>query len=320
MLVRELLANRGSGELFSVVELTDGLLEPDQETVDAVLRAENNHKERPEILKMATDFFDSSRKASGLCGALLRCIHEMMGQCRSLDVMLAEMPRSGEALGLPQQSQMVEGLRKMAEARNPFSETETNRMFEDVRASYGALNGEVEERRKAIGKKVRVLKRWNGGGIAIVVAVVAGVIAIAVVVATHAAASVAAAPVAAAAARRGGNASSWCRLGLLRKESAKLDAMARGSFTVNRMLDTLSCLVVGLHDDVERNRRLVEFGMAYGEEALCVQQVAKQLCRSHLHLVQQLANLQEQVSVCFRIINKARDSVFQEFCPSPRGA
>lgn len=319
MLVGELWANSGSGELCSVVELTDGLLEPDQETVDAVLRAENN-KERPEMLKMATDFFDSCRKASGLCGALLRCIHEVMGQCRWLDVMLAEMPRSGEAFSLPQQRQMAEGLRKMAEARNPFSETKTNRMFEDVRTSYGALNGEVEERREAIGKKVRVLKRWKGGGIAIVVAVVAGVIAIAVVVATHAVASVAAAPVAAAAAKRGGNASSWGRLGLLRKESAKLDAMARGSFTVNKMLDTLSCLAVGLHDDVERNRRLVEFAMAHGEEAMSVQQVAKQLCRSHLHLRQQLANLEEQVNMCFRIINKARDCLFQEFCPPPPGA
>lgn len=321
MLAGDFLPQNGTGEVYPRQE-SDGLLKPNQETVEAVLR-ESNDKEGPEMMKMATDYFDSSRKASRLCGALLQSIYEARVQCRQMEETLAGMPRSGEALGFLQQTRMAEGLFEMAEAKDPFSETEANRMFEDVRESYGVLSSEVEESRKAIGRRVRVLKRWKGGCIvAIAVAVVAGVTLIAVVVATHAVASVAGVPVAVAAAKvrgraltaeRGQKASICYRLGLLRRQSAKLEALARGSFTVNRMLDTLRCLALGLHEDVERNRRLVEFGWTHREEGLCVQQVAKQLCRSQLHLVQQLDNLEEQVVVCFLIINKTRDWVLQEF-------
>lgn len=385
------------------------------------------------MMKMAMEFFENSRIASTLCGTLLQSIDEASDQCRYMEAILAGMPHSGEALGFMQQTLMVESLSQMVNATNPFAKIEACKMFADVAKRYGALSSEVEERRKVVGRKARVIRRWRGGCVAVVVAVVVGATVVAVVVATHVAVTMAgAAPVVAAAtvarskslnernsrrsngvigrcghatgagadgvggscagrdvetgansegagtgrveieligkelagiatetgsngvgvrpvgvemsgigrrmggvgleedrrdadgadtgrvgARRGGGHGCFCwGLGMLTKQSSKLDALARGSFTVNRMLDTLRCLVTGLQDDVERNRRLVEFGWRHREEAKCVQQVGKQLFRSHSHMVRQLANLQEQVIVCFLIINKARDIVLQEFSPS----
>ncbi|KAI5062615.1 hypothetical protein GOP47_0023154 [Adiantum capillus-veneris] len=402
---------------------TDRLLEPTQEAVDSFLR-EQTGSEPPEMMRMATDFFDNSRMASKLCGTILQSIDKTRGQCERMDATLAEMPRSGEALGFMQQRVLVQGLSEMAAAENSFANSEACEMFVNVRNRYILLSLEVEERRRVVGRKVKMLRRWKGGCIGIAIALVAGATLGAVVVATHVVVSVAAAPAVALAAavargqvlqkregvndsgrevtgrglemdeneprtqenvvamteratlhmdmsdalakkaetsndrtekdatacgleprdgniavetnrsngvvimadlsQRGGcvrrwqgggrGGDCWCwGMAMLVGQSVKLDALARSNFLVNRMLDTLRCLVTGLQDDVERNKRLVEFGWVHREEAACVQQVGKQLFRSHVHLVRQLANLEEQVVVCFLLINKARGNVLQEF-------
>ncbi|MCO5560680.1 hypothetical protein L7F22_014297 [Adiantum nelumboides] len=402
---------------------TDRLLEPTQEAVHSFMQ-EQRGSEAPELMVMAAEFFDSTCKASILCGAILQSIDQTRGQCGRMDATLAEMPRSGEALGFMQQRVLAQGLSDMVAAENPFTNSEACQMFVNVRDRNILLSLEVEERRRAIGRKLKLLRRWRGGCIGVAVALVAGVTFVAVVLATHVVVSVAAAPAVALAAvvargqlqqnrdgteligrelekdlsatgmqgngvtmvemagshadtanalrkkvntcnnrvkrdatsglapmegnmavemgmametsrsngvvivanspdqpgcavrwlggRSGGEC--WCwGMAMLLGQSAKLDALARGSFLVTRMLDTLRCLVTGLRDDVERNKRLVEFGWMHREEAACAQQVGKHLFRSHMHLVRQLANLEEQVVVCFLLINKARGNVLQEF-------
>ncbi|KAH7332382.1 hypothetical protein KP509_20G084400 [Ceratopteris richardii] len=106
----------------------------------------------------------------------------------------------------------------------------------------------------------------------------------------------------------------WCwGSTTLAGQSAKLDALACGIFLVNNMLDTLSCLVRGLQEDWEYNRKLIEFGCVHCKEAACLQQVGRQLLRSHTNLYKQLTNLEEQVLVFLLFINKARHTVLQKF-------
>ncbi|KAI5055321.1 hypothetical protein GOP47_0030466 [Adiantum capillus-veneris] len=327
----------------------DGLLQPSQSTVESILRARSG-SEQPDIIRIATDYFDSNQRTSHLCGALLHSINEARTQScdieRSLSMTMPQASCTNQlTTGMAMQHMQtdIHNLRKLASRSNPFADDATaGRMIADVSERYNTISEEVEKKKRLLGREVRVLKRWKRGCIVgIVVGVVAGVVVVAVVaVVTHAIASVGVPIVAAMAMTRihshkgGGGVDynkkegkkkiKWGRrrrykkeLGMLRMQEGKLDALARGSFTVRRMLDTLRCLVAGLQEDVERARRLVQFGWAHREETAYVQQVACHLHRSHLHLAQQLDNLEEQLVVCFLIINKARDWVLQEFSPSP---
>ncbi|MCO5560718.1 hypothetical protein L7F22_061197 [Adiantum nelumboides] len=327
----------------------DRLLQPSQSTVEGILR-DRSGLEQPDIFQIATDYFDSNQRASHLCGALLHSISEARTQSGNIEKTLMPQPSgadqtTGMLMQHPQTN--IHKLWKLTSTSNPFADATAGRMIVDVWERYNVISKEVEKRRRVVVKEVRVLKRWKKGCIVgIVVGIVAGVVIVAVVtVVTHAIVSVGALVVAAMATTRlqthkqnpkgkgskntGGDKEkdgkqkvNWGRrrykkeIGVLRMQEGKLEALARGSFTVSRMLDTLRCLVGGLQEDVERARRLVAFGWAHKEESIYVQQVASHLHRSHLHLAQQLDNLEEQIVVCFLIINKARDWVLQEFSPS----
>eukprot|EP00250_Pteridium_aquilinum_P028540 c37335_g1_i1 orf=146-790(+) len=149
----EVLAGEMSANVASFVSI-DELLEPTQEDVDAMLHKQTD-TEIPEMMQMAMDFFENSRKVSLLCGTLLQCIYVARHQCGRMEATLADMPLSGEALGFMQQQVMAEGLSEMLEAKNPFTEAEAGKMFVDVGKRYGALSSKVEERRSVVGRRVR---------------------------------------------------------------------------------------------------------------------------------------------------------------------
>ncbi|KAI5078948.1 hypothetical protein GOP47_0006619 [Adiantum capillus-veneris] len=169
----------------------NGLLQPNQETVESVLHA-SRVVEEPKIVNIAMDYFNRNWKASKLCGTLLHSIREERDQCHHIDMMLSTMPIStNEEFNYLQHKQMVEGLYKIAHARNPFVDNAMNRMFVDVEESYNALSKEVEKKSILIGRQVWMLEKEKGGCILhMLVIVVVGVTIATVVVAMHAVASV----------------------------------------------------------------------------------------------------------------------------------
>lgn len=320
-----------SSTLASFRTIADRLLEPDQETVHAVLQDSKSNK-RPEIVELLRDYFDGTQKASRLCGTLLQSIDEARNHCKGMEATLASLPRSGE-VGDGRHEHVVEILRELAECSDVFGLLESEQM-QDVRESYELLQIKVEVGRRTTGKRFRVA-RCRRLACATGIAIVVGVTIIGALAATHAVASVAlaapavalspataTAPVAAAASpskrRKHRIRCRSLRLSLLKKQMAQLEAFARGTFTVTIMLDTIACLVARLHGDLQRTKRLIGRGWSHRSELMSVLALAKQLSKIHSHVAEQLSDLEEQVYMFCLIINKARRIVFHEFYRPPQ--
>lgn len=301
--------------LNSFRTILDGLLEPDEETVQAVLEDTIN-QERPEILELVWDYFASSQKACALCGIVLESIHEAKRDCESMKTAVENLPGKGD-VGDGKHQEAVQRLYDLAESqKQPFGE-QASHQLQAVRDCYNALGNKLEEKKGMIDKRINWVWYCRGGS-AIVVAVFAGATIVAVVAATHGLAGLAAAPVAVASVPNKGKKRYGCRrlrIGLLKRQKAHLEALCRGMFMVLRMLDTITCLVARLQNDLASNKHSVKLGWMHREQLMSVQELRQQLTRNHTLLGRQLSDLEEQVILFGSLINKVRKAVIREFSP-----
>jgi hypothetical protein len=92
----------------------------------------------------------------------------------------------------------------------------------------------------------------------------------------------------------------------------KLDAAAKGSYILNRDLDTMSRLVRLLHDEVEHNKDMMRFCLQKKDDRPPVEEVVKMLKTNDSSFRKQLDELEECVFLCFMSINKARSLVIKQ--------
>ncbi|KAJ0098631.1 hypothetical protein Patl1_20171 [Pistacia atlantica] len=100
----------------------------------------------------------------------------------------------------------------------------------------------------------------------------------------------------------------------LARVSAQLDVAAKGTYILNRDLDTISRLVVRLNDELEHMRSMVKFWMERGEggRLQASGEVARQLRKNDASFSQQLDDLEEHLYLCFMTINRSRNLVLKE--------
>ncbi|KAL2920727.1 hypothetical protein RDABS01_012218 [Bienertia sinuspersici] len=101
----------------------------------------------------------------------------------------------------------------------------------------------------------------------------------------------------------------------LAKISAQLDAAAKGTYILNRDLDTISRLVARLDDELDHIRAMVVFWMNRADDQLQAQageEVVRQLKKNDSNFIDQLDELEEHLYLCFMTINRARNLVVKE--------
>lgn len=93
---------------------------------------------------------------------------------------------------------------------------------------------------------------------------------------------------------------------------SQLNAAAKGTFVLNKDLDTIDRLVSRLHTGIEYDKLFIRLGLERGRDVYSVQEILKQLRKTHLNLTHQLKDLEDHICLWFTNVNKARSLLLQE--------
>lgn len=97
----------------------------------------------------------------------------------------------------------------------------------------------------------------------------------------------------------------------------QLDAAAMGTCVLNNDLATIDRLVRRLHTAVEGDKLLIRLGLERGSvtgtatDKHPIQEVLKQLSKSHPNFLHLLNELEEHICLCFNTVNRARSMLLQ---------
>ncbi|KAK8685158.1 hypothetical protein V6N13_041166 [Hibiscus sabdariffa] len=283
------------------------LLDPDQASVTRILHLTRN---RPKTHTLLSDYFSQTANASLACGLLLKDIDRTRVKYRSFRASFQALEISPFSDG-NQFSGILTRLMEFSNSPNPFQSTApSSGKVRVIQAGCCELLKRLESSRDKARSKLQIVSSLEHGSGIFLVALTTS---LTIIVASHALALLVAAPgliavsLELASARR------------LARESAQLDAAAKGTYILNRDLDTISRLVARLNDEVEDMCAMVKFWLAGGEDRLQASgEVARQLKKNDANFTQQLDELEEHLYLCFMTINRARNLVVREILnPDP---
>jgi hypothetical protein len=103
----------------------------------------------------------------------------------------------------------------------------------------------------------------------------------------------------------------------LTNATTQLDAAAKGTYILNKDLETTSRLVARLNDEMEHIRKMVKFWLERKEDKIQADgEVLRLLNKNQCNFSDQLDELEEHLYLCFMTINRARDLVLNQITAS----
>ncbi|KAI3681265.1 hypothetical protein L6452_36055 [Arctium lappa] len=283
----------------------ENLLDPDQPTVTRVLALAKHHAENHSLL---SDYFSETANASIVCGSLLEDIDRLRSKYRSLQTTLKSMEATKVSF-ISHGPLLAARLADFCNSPNPFMmPTSSPHGVQAVQvACYKLLKRLESSRDHAQAKLKRINKMKYGSAITLVVLTVS----ITVIIVTHALAILVAAPGIIVATMEVGSSQKLATL------SAQLDVAAKGTYILNRDLDTISRLVARLNDELEHMQTTTKFWLKRGHKRIqSVEEFGRQLKKNDLSFCEQLDELEEHLYLCFMTINRARNLVIKELAGS----
>ncbi|KAM7273018.1 hypothetical protein ACFE04_027682 [Oxalis oulophora] len=278
------------------------LLEPDQSKITRIL---DSAQIRPKYRLLLSNYFSETANAFLVCGKLLKDAQNIRTKYRKLKNVLQPllMSQISNKSCIPH---MSTHLVEFSKSSNPFtfsSSTSPSPIW-TTQFNCSELLKRLESSRDQARSKLQVLNRLkHGSAISLIVVTTS----LSVIVATHGLALLVASPSLLAATIE---LSSTKKLANV---SAQLDAAAKGTYILNRDLDTISRLVARVNGEMEDMRAMIGFWLERGEDQLrAIGEVASQLKKGESSFCEQLDELEEHLYLCFMTINRARNLVVKE--------
>jgi hypothetical protein len=260
------------------------LLDPDQPTVTQIL---TQTKLQPEINSLLSDYFSHTANASLLCSQLLKDIDGVRIKYKSLKTI-----------------QLVATIK---EGSNQISSSmiATN-LIELSLCQCSDLQKQLELSRDNLRAKlqmVTILKHCSTCAIVVVTT------SLVVLVVSHGFALLMAMP--------GLTLMNLHSKRKLTNTTAQLDAAAKGTYILNKDLETTSRLVARLNDEMEHIRKMVKFWLERKDDKIQADgEVLRLLNKNQCNFSDQLDELEEHLYLCFMTINRARDLVLNQITAS----
>lgn len=178
----------------SLKEVTESLLEMNQEVVKVILECKQDIWNTPELFELVEEYFENSLKTLDFCTALERCLNRARDSQLLILVALQVFDEESGLEGGKGYVKTLEELKKFKAAGDPFTD-EFIKIFQDVFSHQTSMLDKLQTKRKKLDKKLKTTQAWRRISGIIFATTVAAVIICSVV-----AAAIAAPPVAAALA------------------------------------------------------------------------------------------------------------------------
>lgn len=308
-----------SSDISFQSHFTDYLLDPPQETLDALMQDSS-------FDNLLVKFFDFSSEACDVCESLLQCIQQIKINHNKIKrvVMIGKRVCNGAKTAecSPEKlcALIFQELSRFAALKNPLCCIVNEAQFRIVHDANSDLLDKLTSKRRRIRRKVRFLSFCKKlGGYSLVISHSAIVITL-LIIALHSILGVLAAP-----ALLG-----LCSLGLLRKKKTKrnmhnksnkdttlerlgtqIDIAAKGMFILINDLDTLSRLAGRLCDEIE-HRKTVAAMCAKSRKIEVLKEALREFNAHEEKFSDQLQELEEHLYLCFHTINRSRRLVLAQ--------
>ncbi|XP_002519094.2 UPF0496 protein At4g34320 [Ricinus communis] len=303
----------------SLKEVTECLLEMNQEVVKVILECKKDIWKNQELFELVEEYFENSLQTLDFCTALEKCLKRARDSQLFILVALQQFEEENEAGG-NRYVKTLEGLKNFKSAGDPFTE-EFFQIFQSVYRQQMLMLEKLQHRKNKLDKKLKCLHAWRKVSSIIFVATFAAVLICSVVAAAMAAPPVAAA-LAAATSIPLGSMGKWIDSlwknyeNALKGEKEFISTMQVGTYVAIKDLDNIRVLINRLEIDIEALMHNAEFAIEQDAVKVAIVEIRKKLDVFMKHI----EDLGAQADTCSRDIRRARTVVLQRIIKHPNNS
>ncbi|CAN8269794.1 unnamed protein product [Cochlearia groenlandica] len=233
-----------------------------------------SHAKPTTLTHLISTYFLHSENATRLCLHLYQSVHSARQLFTPLFDLFQILPSDSDAIDNSLCNFAFDVFVKLDTFENPFSSPESH-SFRETQLCFSQLKHKLDSRLRRSRSRVRLLHHATAGPLC----------------------------------------SPYLPHSFKKKELtniSQLNAAAKGTFVLNKDLDTIDRLVSRLHTGIENDKDCIRLGLERGRDVYSVQVIVKQLRKSHLNLSHQLKDLEDHICLWFTNVNKARSLLLQE--------
>ncbi|XP_004289620.1 PREDICTED: UPF0496 protein At4g34320-like [Fragaria vesca subsp. vesca] len=294
----------------SLKEVTECLLEMNQEVVKVILECKKDIWKNQELFELVEEYFENSLQTLDFCTALEKCLKRARDSQLLILVALQQFEEETEVGGSRYTRTLAE-LKNFKAAGDPFTE-EFFQMFQTVYRQQLLMLEKLHLRKNKLDKKLKYINAWRKVSSIIFVATFAAVLICSVVAAAMAAPPVAAA-LAAATSIPIGSMGKWIDSLWKNYESAMkgqkevISSMQVGTYVAIKDLDSIRVLIDRLEIEIQSLMDNASFAIEQEAVRIAIEEIKKKLGV----FMKNVEELGSQADICSRDIRRARTVVLQ---------
>ncbi|KAH8498351.1 hypothetical protein H0E87_017315 [Populus deltoides] len=301
----------------SLKEVTECLLEMNQEVVKVILECKRDIWKNQELFELVEEYFENSLQTLDFCAALEKCLKRARDSQLLILVALQQFEEESEAGG-SKYVKTLEELKSFKAAGDPFTE-EFFQIFQSVYRQQITMLEKLQLRKNKLDKKLKCIHAWRKVSSIIFVATFATVLICSVVAAAMAAPPVAAALAAASSIPLGSMGkwidSMWKNYeNALKGQKEVISTMQVGTYVAIKDLDTIRVLINRLEIEIEALMQTTDFAIEHDAVKLAIEEIKKKLGV----FMKNVEDLGVQADTCSRDIRRARTVVLQRIIKNPQ--